>query len=405
MMVTGASGFGKTLFVSGLCAEIANAPPDERNEGLAIIDPHDKAIVEFCCRVAERRLDDVILFDATDRDYVFCLPLLDCEDPVEVDTAVSNISHQFMSLFARADMGFNIERGLRNGIRTILLCPELSLMDARHLFSQTRKGENCREEACARIKDEMLVDYWDNEFKSLDSASLGRIRGRFEFILEIKRLRPLLANKIRKISYPEIVNGQKLMMIRTNAGGGGVDVANILGTLHLTGLMTAGHARPAVEGQRPVFTVVADEFGNYSNPRTMSHSLRTLRRSDVSIVLATQNIYALPEEVREATGNVDTHIVFQQGWDDAQHYFKTFCGMVPATAFMHKAPGEGYAKIGRSFAAISYPLSRRVREPEILEEILARTRRRYCVPMKEFQERMVEEHHVSLKDMKDLDLI
>ena len=405
LMVTGATGFGKTIFLAELGAAIANAPKHVRDEGFAFIDPHDKGIVELCCRLSESQLDDVILCDANDREHVFCLPLMDCPDREEIDTAVSNISHQFFALFHKADMGFNIERGIRNGTRTILLCPNLSLLNARHLFSQTRIGEKCRDAACAQIDDEMLVDYWQNEFKHLDGASLGRIRSRFEYLLEPKRMRALLANKIRKISFREIMDGNKIMLFRISAGGGGADITNILGTLYLTGLLTAANSRSGSEGRRSIKMIMADEFGNYSNPRTIPHSLRTLRRCDVSIVLATQNIYALPDEVKEAIGNIDTHVVFQQGWDDAQAYFKAFCGMVPAADFMMKNPGEGYAKVGRRLAAITCPMSPRLRGPEVLEEIRENTRRRYCVPFKEFKERMIEEHHVSLDDMKELDLL
>jgi len=402
MLVSGTTGFGKTMFIAVMAARMING---NTREGIAIIDPHDKAIEEFVCRIDDEQLDRCVLFEAAESEYVLGLPLVDCTDLNQVDTAVSNISRQFISLFSKSDMGFNIERGMRCGIRTVLLCSDLCLLDVRHLFSRTRKGEECREKACRQIADDMLIEYWENDLPSLDNGTLGRIRSRFEHIFEPVRLRPFLGNRIRKISYREIIDQGLIFLVRTSPGPAGGDMASILGTLHLTGLEAASHSRDGDEGQRPIFTIVADEFGNYSNPRTMPHGLRTLRRSDVSVVLATQNVDALPQEVINALGNINTHIVFQQGWEDAHRYFKTFCGMVPAEEFLVKSPGEGYGKVGSRFAALTCPLPERVRDPGVLGEIRANTRRKYGIPMKEFRERMIDEKHVSFEEMKDLDLI
>ena len=67
--------------------------------------------------------------------------------------------------------------------------------------------------------------------------------------------------------------------------------------------------------------------------------------------------------------------------------------------------GEGYAKIGKHLAAISSPLPEKLRNRDVIEDIRRATREKYCVPIKEFRERMIEEHHVSVKDMRELDLL
>ena len=402
MVVSGVTGKGKTFFLSGMCSGIANGNP---NEGLAIIDPHETAIVEFSRCVDEDRLDDCILHDPMDDEYVLCLPLMDCPDLEQVDAAVSNISRQFFALFSRSDMGFNIERGMRSAVRTVLLCPDLSLTDVRTLLAPGNRGEECREKVCSELTDDMLIDYWTSDFDALDRGTIGRIRSRFEHILEPKRLRMLLANKIRKISYREIIDQGLIFLAMTCPGSAGHDLASTLGTLHLTGLHAAAPTRAQVGAGCPIFTIVAEEFGNYSNPKTVPHALRTLRRCNVSEILVTQNVYALPEEVRHSVGNIGTHVVFQQGWDDAHHYFKTFCGMVPAEDFITKEVGEGYAKVGNRLATIKCPLPERVREASVLEEIRENTRKKYCIPRKELGERLIDEKHASLEEMKELDLI
>ncbi len=402
MVVTGMTGSGKTLFAAGLCSRIASEHPQE---GLAIIDPHGTAVEEFLRCVDEDRLDDVILHDPMDDEYVLCLPMVDCPDLDQLDTAVSNINRQFSSLFSKSDMGFNIERGMKQCIRTVLLCPELSLVDVRSLLDTGYRGIECREMVCATIPDETLIDYWMNGFKALDNGAIGRIRSRFEHIFEPYRLRMLLANKISKVTYREIIDQGKIFLAITSPGMAGVDLASTLGTLHLTGLHSAAPVRAGQEGNRPIFTIVADEFGNYANPKTVPHALRTLRRCDVSEILLPQNISALPEEVRQGLGNANTHVAFRQGWDDAQLYFKMFGGIVPATSFMATTPGRGYAQIGDRSAQIACDLPSQLRTSDVLRHVRENTRRKYCVRKDQLIEQNLDEQRVTLEEMKDLDVL
>jgi hypothetical protein len=182
-------------------------------------------------------------------------------------------------------------------------------------------------------------------------------------------------------------------------------MASILGTFHTTGLHTAAWSRAGQPGKRPIFYQISDEFGNYANPRTISHALRTLRKYDVAEILVTQNVDSLPEEVKVAIGNINTHIVLKQGWNDAHHYFKEFCGAIPVSDFWMKDVGEGYAKIGTRMAVISSRKPETLRDVRVLEDIRNMTRKKYCVPIKEFRERMIEEKGASLDDMKNLDLL
>jgi len=402
MLVTGTSGSGKSLFSAGLAARIVN---HHAHEGIAIIDPHDTLIESMARCIADDRLPDIIYHDPLDDEFVLALPLFDCADAGQIDTATSNIAHQICALFSRAEMGFNIERGIRNVVRTILLVREFSLVDALVLLSETRKGDALREQVCAEVDDELLVEYWSTDFRSLDRASLGRIRGRLLHLLQSQRLRRMLANKVAKITYTDIIDRGLIFLARTNPAGAGPDTTEMLSSLHSTGLQTGAGARAGAEGQRGVFSILRDEFNNYENPRTVPHALRTLRKYDVSQILITQNIASLPGELQTAIGNIHTHVVLQQGWDDAQRYFKLFHGKVPTEDFMAQHVGEGFVKQGQQMSTIHCSLPEFLRDARIMEALRQQTRERYCVPIAEFTERMVEEHHVSLDELKGLDLI
>lgn len=402
MMIGGASGYGKTICFSGSVARLMNENP---SEGACVIDPHDTAVENILLYLDDNRLDDCILHTPMDDNHIVCLPLFTCEAAEEIDTAASNITRQICSLFSKTELGFNIMRGIRSIVRTVLLCHDVSFVEARELLEPSSRGAALRERVCAQIDDEFLIDYWENGYTELDKASIGRIRSKIDHILEPKRLRRQLANRVRKTTYKQIIDEGKIFLASTVPDKAGVEGVDIIGTLHLTGFQSAAHVRAGTPGERPVFTIAVDEFGNYSNPRTVPHALRTLRKCDVSQILVTQNVDALSDELKTAMGNINTHVAFLQGWEDAQVYFRAFGGVIPAADLMARDIGEAFVKIGNRLASIHCPKPDEKRTRDIVDEILNQTRKRYCISVKEFRERMVEEHHVSIEQMKEMDVL
>jgi hypothetical protein len=402
MMVGGASGFGKTMFIAASVARLLNENP---SEGACVIDPHDTAIERILLFLDDARLDDCILHSPMDDDYILCLPLFTCEAVEEMDATVSNITRQICSLFAKSELGFNIMRGIRNVVRTVLLCPNVSFVEARKLLEPSSRGAALRERVCAQIDDEFLTDYWENGYTELDGASIGRIESRIDHLLEPKRLRRQLANRIRKLTYKQIIDEGKILLASTAPGNAGVEGVDIIGSLHLTGIHSAAHIRAGRPGERSIFTDIVDEFGNYMNPRTVPHSLRTLRKCDISQILVTQNVDSLADEIKTAMGNINTHVAFLQGWEDAQVYFRAFGGVIPTTDLMARDVGEAFVKIGKRLASVRCPKPEEKRTIAIVQEVLEQTRRKYCISVKEFRERMIDEHHVSIEQMKDMDLL
>jgi hypothetical protein len=402
MMAGGESGFGKTMFIAGLIARLANENPAE---GVCVIDPHGTAVANILLLLDDIRLEDCILHDPVDDSHILCLPLFTCEADDELDTAVGSITRQICTLFAKTDLGFNIIRGIRNLVRTVLMCKDVSFVEARDLFEPSARGAALREKVCAHIDDEFLNDYWENGYTEIDKAGIGRIRAKIDYILEPKRLRRQLANRIRKLTYKQIIDKGSIFLAPTDPPHAGIDGVDIIGALHLTGFQAAAHIRAGQPGERDVFTLAVDEFGNYFNPRTVPQSLRTLRKCDISQILVTQNVDALSDELKTAIGNINTHVAFLQGWEDAQVYFRAFSGVVPAADLMARDIGEAFVKVGRRLASMHCPMPKPKRTRDIVHQVLEQTRKKYCVSVKEFRERMVDEHHVSIEQMKEMDLL
>jgi len=373
-----------------------------------MIDPHKMAIHEFLQAVDESRIPDCILHDPSDPDFVLALPLFplfEGDDTVQLDAATANISYSLFSLFPRHELGFHNEKGIANLVRTILTVPDLSLVEARTLLDRGHKGAALREKICFQVKDPILVEYWSHEFGVIDKAIGARIKSRVDRLFESRRLLPLFANKLKRLSYSEIVSSNKIFLACTSVQSG-PDLASILGAIHLTALQTAAFSRNPVGGVPSTFTLFVDEFGNYSNPTTMGHFLRTLRKYGISQVLATQDIEALPAGIKEAIGNINTHLIFRQGWTDAQHYAKFLNNRVPVNDFTSTGIGEAFVKMGGQFAKIRTQLAAKKRGLEILEEVRRLTREQYCIPTQEVMAQLRahrQESAVALDSLKSLD--
>ena len=370
MLVSGTTGSGKSVVLANIALEIA-----ERGEGLAIIDPHNTAILHFLRSLDETRLKDCILFDASDSDHLISLGLFDPGSEQGIESSASHITHQLLSLFDRRDMGYVITRGLQNTVRTILSVSGLVFSQSRLLLEQSHRGERFRSEICDKLTDELLLDYWLHEFSALDSAAVGRIRSRIDRVLENQILRKLLSIQKPSLSFKEIIDGKKVFLANTSPIGAGPDVANIIGALIQSGLQGAAMSRKTSS----FFTIISDEFGNYSNPRDVLHSLRTIRKFNVSQILATQNVSALPDDVLGSLGNVSSHLVLKQGWTDAQFYQRFFGSTVDAQKLMNLQVGNGFFKSGNALSEYHSVMPYFKREKSIYKLMLKQSAERFPV--------------------------
>lgn len=82
--IAGASGTGKSTLLLNMIVQDITA-----GEGVGVLDPHGDLINAVLKRIPEHRVDDVILFDATDQEYPFALNILSATDDDERERIVS----------------------------------------------------------------------------------------------------------------------------------------------------------------------------------------------------------------------------------------------------------------------------------------------------------------------------
>ncbi len=93
LYVVGKTGMGKTtLLLNQIHADLA------AGHGVCLVDPHGDLATSIVRMMPTQRTNDVILFDAGDRDFAVAFNPLACRDPALIDQVTSGIVSAFKKL-------------------------------------------------------------------------------------------------------------------------------------------------------------------------------------------------------------------------------------------------------------------------------------------------------------------
>ncbi len=127
-----------------------------------------------------------------------------------------------------------------------------------------------------------------------------------------------------KIKLREIIDDERLLILKLGKGAIGEDASNLLGSLILTALQIAAMSRAdqSEAARRPCFAYL-DEFQNFAS-ESFQTILSEARKFGLSLTLSHQYIAQIDESTATAVfGNVDNRLSFRIGTGDAETMPKT----------------------------------------------------------------------------------
>ena len=104
---------------------------------VAVIDPHGTDINELLEKIPPERKEDVILFDAADRERPLGLNMLEAKDETEKNMLINSFIALLYKLYDpnnQGIMGPLLERAIRNVMLTAMVDPEATMIDVLRLF-------------------------------------------------------------------------------------------------------------------------------------------------------------------------------------------------------------------------------------------------------------------------------
>jgi hypothetical protein len=368
--VVGASGTGKSTFLLDLILQTIAL-----GEGVGVLDPHGDLVDEVLSRIPDERAHDVVILDAADADYPVGFNILAGHTELERTLLASDLVGIFRRL--ATTWGDQMQTVLANAIQAFLSSSRGgSVADLRRFLVES----DYRREFLDTVEDEEIVYYWTKEFPLLVGKPAAPILTRLDGFLRPKPLRAMLAQRESKFDFREIMDKQRIFLVKLAQGAIGEENAALLGSLVVAKLHQAALSRQDTAREaRKEFTLVIDEFQDLVTP-SVAGILAGTRKYRLGLVAAHQSmrpvIEADPVAASALLANAATRIVFRVGDDDAKKLADGFASF-DAQALTSLGVGEAIARIERA----DHDFNLRTRVPETVEADVAVARRARLIAM------------------------
>ncbi|HEX7259634.1 MAG TPA: DUF87 domain-containing protein [Candidatus Saccharimonadia bacterium] len=318
LYIIGQTGTGKSKLLN-----LLSLSDIYHGEGMAIIDPHGDFATDMLQYVPEHRLQDVIYFNPTDRDFPIAF------NPLEVyDQAFKNdISSEMIGVLKRMfeSWGPRLEYILRFTLLALLDYPDATMLGITRMLTD----KEFRKKVIKEIKDPVVKAFWVTEFASWNdkfaNEAVAPVLNKVGAFTANPLIRNIIGQPRSRLDLRKIMDEGKILVVNLSRGQIGEDNASILGALMVTKIQLAAMSRANIPlDQRRPFYLYVDEFQNFATD-SFATILSEARKYALNLTVANQYVSQMPEEVRSAVfGNVGSIVSFRVGVDDAPIIAKNF---------------------------------------------------------------------------------
>ncbi len=323
LYIVGKTGMGKTtLLQNQIHADI------EAGRGVCLVDPHGDLAISILRLMPKHRTNDVILFDAGDREFAVSFNPLACRDPALIDQVTSGVVSAFKKL--HDSWGPRLEDTLRNAVFAIV-DQGGTMLELMRLLAE----RNFRDFIVPKIRDDVVRSFWMHEFANWDdryrTEAVAAIQNKIRPFLTNRTMRAIVSQPDRSLNLREIMDQGKVLIVNLSKGRVGEDNATLLGAFLVTAIQQAAMTRADItEADRRDFYLYIDEFQNFTTS-SFASILSEARKYRLSLTIAHQYLKQLDEATSDAVfGNVGSIVAFQVGADDAE----------PLAEQLSKHPGQ-----------------------------------------------------------------
>ncbi|KKT86478.1 MAG: hypothetical protein UX26_C0007G0014 [Parcubacteria group bacterium GW2011_GWC1_45_9] len=388
--VIGMTGSGKTTLLDTMAIyHIQN------NRGVGVIDPHGEFSERLLDFVPKERIDDVVYINPSDTEFPIAFNVM---ENVAFDFR-HNVASGLLSVFKKIwpDVwSARMEYILNNTLLALLEYPDSTLLAINRMLSD----KDYRKMIVSGLQDPVVKAFWTNEFARYHDRfqveAIAPIQNKVGQFTSNPLIRNIIGQKKTKINLREIIDSNKILIIRLPVGLVGETNAQLLGGLLVTKIQQAAMSRIDIpESKRRDFCLIIDEFQNFAT-ESFVKILAEARKYRLSLIMGHQYIEQVPEEITAAIfGNVGTHINFRVGAKDAEiiepqflpnigvqdlvnlpnHYFytKMMIDGITSSPFLastlppQNLPPVSYAKEIINLCQLKYGTNKKIVQAEIAE--------------------------------------
>ncbi len=392
--VIGKTGTGKTtLLKSTIYQDMLSG------KGLAVLDPHGDMFKELLSIVPEHRLKDVIVFNPADWDFPIGLNLLDPGIPFGTEREkhqriTSNVLAVFAKLADEKQWGPRMEHILRSTTMTALQLPNPNLYILQRLLTEKKY----QREVAKTLKDPVLKQFWDKEFKLLGTMQLSNVTAplthRLGHFITSVMSRHILLQQDSTIRISEIMDEGKILLVNLSKGDIGQDESLFFGTILTSFIWMAAYQRNRIpEEERKDFFLYVDEFQNFATPE-FSEIGSEGRKYHVPLIVSHQNIAQIEDKnlLKSVVGNAHTIICLKASPDDEAFILPYMAPVVEKGDIVNLTPHHFFMKTTAdesedAFSGVTVPLDVEGSD-EMRDAVIAASRQQYATPVNEVEKYM-----------------
>jgi len=313
LYAVGKSGSGKSKML-----ELLIKNDIEAGKGVGILDPHGDLVDNVLTMIPEHRIKDVVIFDPSDTDNPITFnPLADVPPHLKMRVTIGFIEI-FKKLFG-ANWTPRLEHVLRYTTLALLDTPGTTIYSILKMLTD----KNYRQMIVRNIKESNVKNFWVNEFagwsEKFDNEAITPLLNKVGQFVATDMIRNIVAQPDNKIDFRDIMDNNKILLMKVSKGILGEENAALLGSIAITKIYQAAMARADTrEDDRVDWYFYVDEFQNFATD-TFDEILSEARKYRLNLTIAHQFLGQLSSKIRTTVfGNVGSMVSFRVGGEDAR---------------------------------------------------------------------------------------
>lgn len=376
----GQTGTGKTTVLRNAILQDI-----EEGRGVGLIDPHGDLALDVLDMIPRHRTNDVIYFDPADMEFPIGLNPIEKTDPCRHHLVVLNTVSALRGLWSDVWGLGRMQYILANTLSSLLYYDHATLLGVNRMLSDT----TFRRKVLARVKDPILLSFWNLEFERYDSRlraeAVAPIQNKVGQFATTRMTRNILGQAHNAVDFRSVIDRGEIFIANLSKGAMGEDNSRLIGSFLVAQFQLAALSRTDIseEARRPFYLYI-DEFQNFTNVASLSSILSEARKYRLALTLAHQYTAQLGSDLCSAVfGNVGTILCLRVGFEDAHMLSEQLDPLAPHSlteldphrAWVRRLSGG--TMLEPTFAELSGPETpRRGRAVTVLRE----SRRKFATP-------------------------
>ncbi|MBU0578175.1 type IV secretion system DNA-binding domain-containing protein [Patescibacteria group bacterium] len=379
LYTVGKSGSGKSKFLELLIKEDLEA-----GHGVGVLDPHGDLIDNIMQYIPEERVKDVVLFDPSDVENPIAFnPLENVGEEYKMQLTIGFIDI-FKKLFGD-NWSDRLEHVLRYTTLALLDSPNTTILSILKMLTD----KNYRQKIISRIQDSVVKNFWVSEFaawsEKFDAEAITPLLNKVGQLVSTNMIRNIIGQPQNKFNIREMMDGQKILLMKVSKGLLGEENSQILGAMVITKMYQAAMQRASVkEENRKDFYLYIDEFQNFAT-ETFDEIISEARKYRLSLTLAHQYMGQLMNIVQKTVfGNIGTIVSFRVGAEDAKVLANEYTPIFQERDIINLGVREFYTKMSVNGEIREAFSGRTIDCPPVTndftDKIIKHSRKNYCTP-------------------------